>query len=216
MTITIDYYNNNAEKFTAETKTVDFSANQDKFLSLLPQGALILDFGCGSGRDTLYFLEHEFKVEASDGSEAMCKAASELTGIPVKHMLFHQLDARERYDGIWACASILHLPADELEDVLKKMTAALKPGGVIYTSFKYGDFEGMRNGRYFKNFDENTFTAFMQKAFATANNETCSTDVPSGEAPAAAALKIEELWLSGDVRPGRSGEQWLNVFLRRR
>ena len=85
------------------------SARQ-RFLACLPAGAAILDFGCGSGRDAKAFLELGFSVEASDGSEELCRRASELTGIPVKRMLFSELSAADRYDGIWACASILHLP----------------------------------------------------------------------------------------------------------
>ena len=88
-------------------------------------------------------------MEAIDGSEELCKIASEYTGISVKQMMFHELSGVEKYDGIWACASILHLEKGDLPDVLQKMANALKTGGVIYTSFKYGDFEGERNGRYF-------------------------------------------------------------------
>lgn len=67
-------------------------------------------------------------MEAADGSEEMCRAASAYTGIPVKRMLFEELDAENRYDGIWACASLLHLPAEKLPDVLRKIERALKPG----------------------------------------------------------------------------------------
>lgn len=87
---------------------------QDAFLSYLKPGARILDFGCGSGRDTKYFLEHGFEVDAIDGSERLCALAGKLTGIPVKQMLFEDLDAMDVYDGIWACASVLHLEYEPL------------------------------------------------------------------------------------------------------
>ncbi len=154
---TLQYYNANAKSFTANTFFVDFSQIQQEFLITLPPGAYILDFGCGSGRDTKYFLEHGYKVDAIDGSLELCKLASAHTGIKVRQMLFQELQERERYDGIWACASILHVAKNELPDILQRMYNALKPNGIIYASFKYGEFEGVRNGRYFSDFTEGSF-----------------------------------------------------------
>ena len=191
---TLDYYNTNAHSFVSSTRSVDFTQTQDKFLHLLPPTASILDFGCGSGRDTKYFLDAGMQVDATDGSEELCRLASEYTGIPVRQMLFEELDAKAQYDGIWACSSILHLPKESLKDVLRKMIAALKEHGIIYTSFKYGTFEGERNGRFFTDFTEETFREFV-------------ADVDG--------IRIEETWISGDVRPGRGDERWLNLILRK-
>ena len=195
MNTTIEYYENNAESFSQGTLNVDFSDVQDRFASLMPDGAFVLDFGCGSGRDTKYFLGRGFKVDAIDGSENLCKIASENTGIEVRNMLFSELDAGELYDGIWACSSILHLPKEELRDVFGRMIRALKKGGYIYTSFKYGEAEGLRKGRYFTDFTEETFREFIR-------------EMPETEV-------IDE-WLSADVRPGRSEEKWLNLILKKR
>ncbi|MDD5793076.1 MAG: class I SAM-dependent methyltransferase, partial [Erysipelotrichaceae bacterium] len=107
---TIDYYNLNAENFIENTQNVDMHLAQDKFLHLLNEGAAILDFGCGSGRDTKYFLDKGCQVTATDGSAELCRRASSFTGIEVQEMLFQELDEIETYDGIWACSSILHLP----------------------------------------------------------------------------------------------------------
>ena len=191
---TLDYYNRNAREFIEGTAGVDFSRIQNHFLFLLPKEALILDFGCGSGRDTKYFLEKGFRVEAADGSEELCRLASAYTGIPVKQMLFQELDETEKYDGIWACASILHLRRDELPKVLMKIYRALKRGGILYVSFKYGDFEGERNGRYFTDLTEETAEKLLESA---------------------PELKIKERWVTGDVRAGRGAEKWLNMILRR-
>ena len=98
---TLDYYNKNADNFVANTISVDFKKTQDKFLDKL-QGKRILDFGCGSGRDTKYFLEKGYEVDAVDGSEELCKAASKYTGIQVRQMLFQEIIELNRYDGIWA------------------------------------------------------------------------------------------------------------------
>ncbi|HJA93136.1 MAG TPA: class I SAM-dependent methyltransferase [Candidatus Eisenbergiella merdipullorum] len=191
---TLEYYNRNAREFAEGTSGVDFSGIQNRFLSHLPEGALILDFGCGSGRDTRYFLGKGFRVEAADGSEELCRLASVYTGIPVKQMLFQELEETEKYDGIWACASILHLRREELPEVFRKMYRALKPGGILYVSFKYGDFEGERNGRYFTDMTEETAEELLES-------------VPE--------LKIKERWVTGDVRAGRGAEKWLNMILRR-
>jgi 2-polyprenyl-3-methyl-5-hydroxy-6-metoxy-1,4-benzoquinol methylase len=190
---TLDYYNQNANTFFEGTVSVNFKEVQDKFLKVLP-GKKILDFGCGSGRDTKYFLDNGYDVTAIDGSIELCKKASKYTGIKVKHMLFQELDEKDTYDGIWACSSILHLNKEELKPVLLKMIEALKKHGIIYTSFKYGDFEGERNGRYFSNFTIESFKEYVQ-------------DITS--------IQIEEYWLSGDVRKGREEEQWLNLILRK-
>lgn len=195
LTPTLDYYNENAEEFTASTINVDFTSVQDKFLNKLSSSSSILDFGCGAGRDTKYFLEKGYIVDAIDGSEELCKLASEYTGIKVKHMLFQELHDIEKYDGIWACSSILHLPYEELVEVMKKMTVALKDTGTIYTSFKYGNFEGVRNGRYFIDMTEESLEKLLQ-------------DV--------GGLDVEDMWVTSDVRPGRGEEKWLNLFLQKK
>ena len=194
MDYTIDYYNQNAKNFIENTQNVDMHLAQDKFLQLLDSQSSILDFGCGSGRDTKYFLEKGYHVTATDGSAELCKLASAFTGIEVKEMLFQELDDINKYDGIWACSSILHLPKKELFPVLRKMCIALKSAGVIYSSFKYGDFEGERNGRYFTDFTEDTFRDFIK-------------DIPE--------LTIEDHWITSDIRPGRGNEKWLNLIIRK-
>ena len=191
---TIYYYNTNAQDFINGTLSVDFSSIQNTFLNLLPVGAAILDFGCGSGRDTKYFLDHGYQVTAVDGSAELCKAASEYTGISVKQMLFEDLDEVEKYDGIWACASILHVKKAELPGILRKMSAATKLNGIIYVSFKYGDFEGERNGRYFTDMTEDSMAQLLEM-------------IPE--------LRIEKQWITGDVRADRGDERWLNMILRK-
>ena len=192
MTRTLTYYNQNAQTFISHTQTVNFQDTQERFLSCLPPGSRILDFGCGSGRDTRYFLQQGYSVDAIDGSEELCRLASQHTGIPVRQMLFQDLDCQDTYDGIWACASILHLRMDALTDVFYKMTSALHDGGILYTSFKLGSFRGERNGRYFTDFDEEGFREFAEQF---------------------PALRVRDLWITADVRPGREEEQWLNIIL---
>lgn len=191
---TIDYYNANVKKFFDETVSVNFTHIQNMFLELLPKRATILDFGCGSGRDTKYFLEQGCIVEAVDGSFAVCEAASKYTGVRVKQMLFQELNEKEIYDGIWACASILHVRRGELPEIIRKMSEATKVNGVIYLSFKYGDFDGERSGRYFTDMTENAMAELLK-------------EFPE--------LKIEKQWITRDVRSGRGNERWLNTILRK-
>ena len=123
---TIDYYNENAKDFVQGTISVDFTKVQHKFIDKLEKGDYILDFGCGSGRDTKYFIDNGFKVDAIDGSEELCKLASDYTGINVKHMYFQQLSDIDKYNGIWACSSILHLKYEELVRVIEKNEFSFK------------------------------------------------------------------------------------------
>lgn len=191
---TLNYYNSKAKEFVSGTVDVAFTEIQDLFIEYIPAGGKILDFGCGSGRDTKYFISKGYDVDATDGSEELCKIASEYTDIKVKQMLFAELDEIELYDGVWACASILHVEKKQLPEIMKKIAIATKRGGIVYTSFKYGDFEGIRNGRFFTYLAEESFEELLRK-------------VPE--------LAIEKLWISADVRAERGEERWLNIVLRK-
>lgn len=191
---TIKYYDNNAEAFAAGTEDIEFSEIDDRFLKHLQKGALILDLGCGAGRDTKYFLKKGFQVDAVDGSEEMCRIASKNTGIEVKHMLFQELNEHEKYDDIFACASLLHLKKDELSEMFQKIYEALKNNGVFYCLFKYGDFEGEKNGRYFTYLTED----LLNKIIENVNG-----------------FKIIDEWISSDARKGREDEKWVNAICRK-
>ena len=190
---TLEYYQKNADLFVEGTVSVDMHDAHMRFLRMLLPHAYILDFGCGSGRDAKAFLDQGYQVDAVDGSPELCCMASELIGKPVKQMLFDDLSVSNQYDGIWACASILHLPRRNLVDVLPKISNALKTDGVLYASFKYGSYEGMRDGRYFTDFTEESLGNLMD-------------EVPS--------LLIVDTWITDDVRPERE-ERWINTLARR-
>lgn len=188
---TLEYYNQNDEAFIDGTLNVDFSETQDEFLSFLNPGDKILDFGCGSGRDTKRFLEKGFELRAIDGSKMMCEFATKFTGIKVFQLNFLNFNEKNQYNGIWACSSILHLNSEELLIVLKKIANALKPNGIFYTSFKYGTFEGERNGRFFNDMNKEKFITLLN-------------DIKK--------LKITKEWISKDVRQNHKNEQWFNVI----
>lgn len=188
---TLDYYSENAKYFSEGTKDIDFIEIQERFLQYLKSGSRILDFGCGSGRDTRYFLSKGYQVDAVDGCAELCTIASEFTGQPVMQMLFHELSSTDTYDGIWACSSLLHVPYKELAGIFNKVASALKDKGIFYSSFKYGEYEGIRKGRHFTDMTEAKLIELLHGANL---------------------FEIKELWITKDVRPDRE-EEWLNVIM---
>lgn len=194
--LTLRYYEDHAGEFAAGTIGADMGEIRQRFLAMLPAGGRILDFGCGTGRDTKAFLAMGYRVAALDGSEALCRIAREHTGIPVRCQDFRCFapEEGEEYDGIWACASLLHLSKVELLPVMRELAKVLRSGGVLYASFKYGEHEGARNGRFFTDFTREGFQQFLEQ-------------IP--------AFRITEQWVSGDVRLGRGDERWLNILARR-
>ena len=200
---TLDYYNSNAADFTAATGDLDFHEIEDLFLTQVreafperPEKDLrLLDLGCGSGRDARYFLDRGFAVQAVDGSEAMCRAASEKTGLVVRQLLFEDFHETAAYEGIWACASLLHVPLGDLPAVLDAIEAALVPGGIFYASFKYGSGEREKGGRHFTDMDEAAFDRLAGRL---------------------EGMWILRRWLSCDARPDRKDEYWLNILMKKR
>lgn len=194
MDSTIKYYDENAKAFFENTKDADMKEIYELFLKYLPPGVKILDLGCGSGRDTKYFLQKGYDVVATDGSMEMVKLSTQFTGRQTLHLTFDEIDFNEEFDGIWACASLLHVPRSKIDFVLKKIYFALKKGGVFYSSYKYGNKEEIRNGRFFNNYDEISFNELLK-------NHPYFT--------------LLEMKVTSDVREGRENEKWLNVVLRK-
>jgi len=193
MNTTARYYEEQAQQFFDSTVSVDVSSLYSHFLKYVPSGSHILDFGCGSGRDSKAFLEMGYKVTAWDNSEKLCELAEALTGIKVNCDDFFSLNANCVFDAIWACASLLHVSSDRLHDLLARMHDAVVDGGIMYLSFKYGSFEGERNGRFFTDMTEDRFRDLL----AQVNG-----------------LNIVEEWISEDARKDRSGK-WYNVIIRK-
>ena len=191
---TLTYYDQNAVDFCENTFHADMSETRGKFLTLVKPAGSILDFGCGSGRDSLYFKEAGYQVDAIDGSIELCRLARQLTGIPVRQMLFEDFAENDRYDGIWACASLLHLSEEVLGEVAAQLLKALHPGGILYASFKYGSGERDRKGRHFLDMDEK----LAEEVFVRGN----------GFYPV-------DCWITRDVRPGRGEEKWLNLLMKK-
>ncbi len=188
---TLAYYNNNADAFVESTFQVNMEALYQEFLPLVLEGGHILDAGCGSGRDTLFFDKQGYRVSAFDGSEAIASLAVEKTGLSVQHRYFSDIHESSTYDGIWACASLLHLPLAEVPEAISRLWNALKPNGVFYMSFKVGQGERDQDGRHFTDADESLAEQWIQNL---KGYEAC------------------RLWRTDDQRSDRD-EKWLNILL---
>lgn len=186
---TLQYYENNAQNFINRTLPIDFTPLQQKFLSYLKPGSRILDFGCGSGRDALAFRKQGYACEAIDGTKAFIDALH-AQGIPARCMLFSEFSDQERYDAIWACASLLHLSDAEMQETLLRIYSALKPGGIFYCSVKKGEYHGERDGRWFHDYLPATLYPVLK----------------------AAGFDVLELFESQDARPDYKEKPWVNAI----
>ena len=186
-----DYYTKNADRFFKDTLSLDMNEQYLMFIKNLFDGSKILDAGCGSGRDTVAFLRMGYQVDAFDASDKMVELAKKQTGINVQHKKFEDLEKTEYYDGIWCCASLLHVPFLDLPKSMVPLAKALKPNGIWYISFKYGKGEREKDGRHFTDLNEESL-----------NELVLGID----------NVNIANIWVTDDVRPERS-DRWLNVIL---
>lgn len=193
MNQTSNYYNQHAQLFFENTYQVEMESLYAPFLRYLPEQASILDLGCGSGRDILAFKNKGYQVEAIDYSAELVKKARELTNIEVRQQSFYDLAENNKYDGIWACASLLHCERDRLTEVLGLIFKALKPNGVCYMSFKYGNTDREKEGRSFNDLNEQQVHDLLKQIDQ--------------------ALLLQQ-WITVDKRPDRT-EEWLNILIRK-
>jgi SAM-dependent methyltransferase len=189
---TIGYYDRHAADFEAQTAHLDLEPLYQRFLRYVRPGGRILDGGCGVGRDALEFSQRGYEVVAFDASEAMVQLARQRVGnrAVVHLMRFQDLQWWNEFDGIWTCASLLHVATASFGDIARRFAAALRAGGAWYMSFKVGAAERVAGNRLFVDHDEETLRLSLE----------------------AAPVEIIETWTSVDVRPERSNERWLNLI----
>jgi len=192
--MSIEFYNVNAAEFFNNTVSADMTEASEEFLKYVKPEGKVLDAGCGSGRDSVFFLSKGLSVVSLDASDEMVRLSSELTGQKTIKTRFQDINFLEEFDGVWACASLLHVGRDEIYGVIDRIANSLKLQGIFYASFKYGDEEIIRDGRLFNSYNEETLKSLIEKQ----KNLT--------------AIRV---WKTQDVRPDRKDEFWINVLCKK-
>ena len=193
MSETEEFYQKNHQEFIDQTLNINREDIYQKFLHYIPKKSEILDIGCGSGRDSLYFKNQGLNVIAIDNNPHFVEFTKEHAGVETYLKSFQEIDYVNKFDAIWACASLLHCQKNKLTEIFFKLAKALKENGIIYTSFKYGTFSGIRSDRFFTDLNEE----LLDKILDVVNN-----------------LKIIEIWITTDKRK-ENAEKWLNILLRK-
>ena len=192
--MSIQFYEDNAEDFFRRSVDVGMPSAWRTFTALVKPGGRVLEAGCGSGRDALVFHKAGFRVTATEGSPKLAALARQHTGLPIEVMTFDQMAWREAFDGIWACASLLHVRRADLPGVMGRLRDALVPGGAWWMSFKYGTEEREVDGRYFTDLNEAGAEALLAEV---------------------GGLELIAMDVGGDSRPERAHERWLSILCRR-
>ncbi|MFN8671848.1 MAG: methyltransferase domain-containing protein [Candidatus Sericytochromatia bacterium] len=192
--ITFNYYKKNFEQFIKITENINMNDIYKEFIPLLASKSKILDVGCGSGRDSIYFHGQGYKVTAIDNCIEFIEHLKKNTDIEVYQMSFEEIHFKKKFDLIWACASLLHIKKEKLPEIISKIFKYLNNKGFFYLSFKYGSFSGERNGRIFTDMNENEFNKILEKI---------------------KGLKVIKYWHTVDQRPERNNEKWLNILLQK-
>jgi cyclopropane fatty-acyl-phospholipid synthase-like methyltransferase len=190
----IEYYNKYAAKVYEDTVDADMSEIMGEFLGLLEEGDTILDLGCGSGRDSLTMYDMGFDVTPLDASEEMCKLAEIHTGLDVLLMAYEDMEFEDVFDGIWACGALVHVPKNEMPEILGRIHDALCTHGVLYMSVKKGEFEGFRGERYFTDYTVDSLVSMMSRT---------------------GLFEILKTWETEDARSGHDAV-WVNLLARKR
>lgn len=188
-----EYYEINAKQYAKGTFSADMSEQYKRFLPLLREQARILDVGSGSGRDACYFQKKGYQVTALEPSKNLCREIRKVFSgeIVCSDIQSYQLD--QRFDGIWACASLLHLQEKEVLSFFEKINLYLNDNGIVYLSGKNGITTGeTEDGRFFLEFTEKLMGKILM---------------------ASGRMKLDQLWYTEDVR-GRKDFRWMNIILR--
>ena len=193
---TLDYYERNAEKYSNATAGARLSDRYRLFLCGLPKDARILDAGCGSGRDSAAFLRMGYDVSAFDECPALCRLSTKRTGVSTRQLRFQEFDEIEKYDGIWACASLLHVTKVELPECVSRLIHGLKPGGAMYMSFKHGSGERIApDGRFYSDLTSGDLQSLLSEM---------------------AGIRTEKLWSAMGTDVYGDPTRWVNAVVRKR
>ena len=187
----MDFYSRNAKEYILKTKDINMSESYDFFLKHVTKKGKLLDVGFGSGRDMLYFKSIGFEVEGIDPQPEFVDEAKNI-GLNVScDSILDCWDTYDMYDYIWASASLLHVQKEFLNQAFQYCSNMLNKEGIMYCSFKYGDFEGMMDDRYYIYLTEKTINDYIK-----------NTD-----------LKMIDYKITDDNL--KRDNKWLNVILRK-
>jgi cyclopropane fatty-acyl-phospholipid synthase-like methyltransferase len=190
---TIEYYNKNAREYFDRTSSAEMNSVYEHFTKFLKPGSHICDLGCGSGRDSKYFMSQGFTVVSIDGSSEMCRLASSFVNQKAICQKFDEMDYKDEFDAIWACASLLHVQKNKLSDIMEKLIQAARDNAVIYISFKIGNSERILDERLYSDYNQDEMLNFIKKY---------------------KSLKLMELWVSDDTINPIENSQWLNIIVK--
>ena len=212
-----NYYDEHSNEYAELTVKADMSKQYAKFMAYLPTDASILDAGCGSGRDSLFFMKKGYAVTMLDASAGMCKCAEKLTGQKALCMKFDEIEFADRFDGIWACASLLHVPEKELDNIFVKFWRALKDNSILYASWKYGEEEHYDGERFYCDMTEDKLKNVLARAKTTRRlqDATCLSGAHDCESDAN-LFDCLDCWVEEDALPLGREQKWLNVVLRKK
>ena len=191
---TVAYYDQNATIFVEATINIDVSELYKPFEELLHPGAKILDLGCGSGRDSKYFVQHGYNVVAMDPSTVMCEQTKSYACVPVYKLKAEEMQFSDEFDAVWACASLVHVAKETQEKTMKLISDALKMGGFCYCSWKYGNRDQSDNGRHFTDYTEKSINELIEKV---------------------GVFEICKMWITSDVREQQRAQKWINIIVRK-
>lgn len=189
-----NYYDKNSKQFIDMTINCNMEDIYSHFTKYLKKNYSILDAGCGSGRDSLYFKNSGYDVTAFDLSEEMVKSTKKVAKIDVYKLGFLDIKWKDNFNAIWACASLLHVKRDDMSIAFKNLYNSLKDDGIMYCSFKLRNKDYSKDGRSFTCYNKESFSSFI-------NNLEL--------------FKILEIYVTADNRKDRENELWLNAILQK-
>ncbi len=194
MSNNIKYYNKNFDKYIKESINADMSLLYNEFEKYLKKNASILDLGCGSGRDSLYFSNKGFNVTSLDGSIKMIDYLKSKLKNEIVFSVFEEYKTEKKFDGIWACASLLHVKKENMKDIILKYIDLLSINGIFFMSFKLRNKDFEKDGRVFTCFSEDSFKILLSEFLN---------------------IEIIKIIVTNDVRRNRENEKWISVIIKR-
>lgn len=183
----MNYYEANFQAYIENTLNLDMSDLYSEFK--LPPRSRVLDIGCGAGRDLKFFKDRGHDCLGLEPSEKLAAFARQHSGCEVIESGIMEFNTDKKFEGVWACASLLHLSDSELETAFSHINRMMHQGSLFYCSFKRGCFKGQRAGRFYNDQTLESLTPLITPEFV-----------------------VSKSWITQDPRANHE-EEWLNLIL---